>query len=361
VTIYDRVYIGIDVHRREHRVALITGCLLEQPGANWKKPLMVSIGNNLYDFERLFTFIGEHAVSPLQVFIAVDYTGGHYSEPLIHFLQKQGYTVYHLDAMTFKSIKERLLGEDNKTDTLDAACAAYALYLRDVHGPSFRIPVIRSQLDSHARLLKSLILQREQYLKLSVQMTNRLHQFLLAVFPEGEAKHFTALQRIVPHYPTPEDILANGLNNIGSMRKKTKEAIIALAARTVGIPGRVYKDLIKDLGRQRIIAIAKCNALKEDIAREVVINPYGNILLSFPSLGVIAAATIIATIDDINRWPDKKKFKKMLGVYVSQRQSGTSLNRGRMGKTGSRYARKALFLVILSPHFPYQTGDISRH
>ena len=61
--------------------------------------------------------------------------------------------------------------------------------------------------------------------------------------------------------------------------------------------------------------------------------------------GDVAAATIIAIIKDIDRWPDKKKLKKALGVYSSLKQSGTSLGRTRQGKEGSRHGRRVLFQV----------------
>lgn len=78
---------------------------------------------------------------------------------------------------------------------------------------------------------------------------------------------------------------------------------------------------------------------------QVRAHPYGHILLSFPFLGEIAAATIIGVIKEIDRWPDKKKFKKALGVYNSLTQSGTVPGRTKQGKEGSRHARRVLFQV----------------
>ncbi len=52
-------------------------------------------------------------------------------------------------------------------------------------------------------------------------------------------------------------------------------------------------------------------------------------------------------VRDIDRWPDKKKLKKALGVYSTLKQSGTSTGKGRMGKEGSRHGRRALFQVVL--------------
>ncbi|MBA7713148.1 hypothetical protein ES703_122147 [subsurface metagenome] len=77
---------------------------------------------------------------------------------------------------------------------------------------------------------------------------------------------------------------------------------------------------------------------------QVKAHPYGSILLSFPFLGEIAAATIIGIFKDIERWSDKKKFKKALGVYNSLTQSGSSVSR-RQGKEGSKNGRRVLFQV----------------
>lgn len=69
-------------------------------------------------------------------------------------------------------------------------------------------------------------------------------------------------------------------------------------------------------------------------------------MLSLPCFGAIATATVIGVVKDINRWPNKKKLKKALGVYSTLRQSGTSSGKGRMGKGGSRHSRRALFQVV---------------
>ena len=68
-------------------------------------------------------------------------------------------------------------------------------------------------------------------------------------------------------------------------------------------------------------------------------------MLSVPFLGEIAAATITGIIKNIERRPDKKKFKKALGVYNSLTQSGSGSSRTRQGKEGSKHRRRVLFQV----------------
>lgn len=341
-----KLYVGIDVHSREHKAAVLPIALLEQPRAAWRKVKPLNIKNNIADFERLDTTIRSHISNAEEVAIAVDHTGGHYSEPIVYFLQAKGYTVYHLEAKAIKAARERLLDEESKSDAIDSASAAYMFYLRDAHGMSFRISAMTPELGSKAAALNSLVLQRWQINKLVTQATNRLHQFLLAVFPEGEAQHFAQLLKVTPYYPIPKDILdSNGLERIKKLSQKDKENMLELAADSVGIPGDTYQWLIRDLSIQRVESLAKRDALTSMLRAQAAAHPYGDILLSFPFLGEIAAATIISIIKNIERWPDKKKFKKALGVYSSLTQSGSSSGRTRKGREGSRHGRRVLFQV----------------
>ena len=343
-----KVYVGIDVHHQEHRVAILPVTLLHRSESDWKQVKFLDINNNSNDFDRLDAAIKEHILCPDEASIAVDHTGGHYSEPLVYFLQKKGYDIYYLEPKAVKAARERLLDEESKSDTIDAASVAYLLYLRDVHGLSFRISAVTPELGSKASVIRYLIIQRQQYNKLATQLTNRLHQFLVAVFPEAEGKYFTKLLRIVPYYPTPEDIVTSqGLEGIKYVSRKDKELLIALAGQTVGAPGDLYRELVRDLSLKRSETIARRESITHLIEKEVAAHPYGDILLSFPCFGSIAAAIIIGVVRDIDRWPDKKKLKKALGVYSTLKQSGTSTSKGRMGKEGSRHGRRGLFQVVL--------------
>jgi len=168
----------------------------------------------------------------------------------------------------------------------------------------------------------------------------------LAVFPEGEAQCFKKLLLVTPYYSTPKEILrSHCLETVEGLSDKDQRKIVELAQNTVGVENPLYASLIKDISTQRMEFLAKRDALTSKMREEVVAHPYGEILLSFPHLGEVIAATIIGVIGDINRWSDKKKFKKTLGVYSKLTQSGTTPARGRPGREGSRHGRRVLFLV----------------
>ncbi len=342
-----KVYVGIDIHRREHVVAVIPSALLQRSRPDWKNAQILSIRNERDEFVRLDLVIKAHVQCPAEAAIAVDHTGGHYCEPLVYYLRGKGYNVCHLEAKAVKAARERLLDEENKTDTIDATGAAYLLYLRDTHGFSFGISSVVPELGSQAATLRSLILQQQQYVKMTTQLTNRLHQFLLAVFPEAESNYFTKLLRIASYYPTPPDIIASqGLKNVKYLSKADREVIMRLASNTVGVPPELYRELIRNLCQFRTDAIAKRDEIAALISQEVINHPYGHCLLSFPSFGTIAAASIIGVVNDISRWPDKKKLKKALGIYSTLKQSAASSARGRQGKEGNRHTRRALCQVV---------------
>ena len=122
-----KVYVGIDVHSREHKAAIIPIALLEQPGDVWKKVKLLNIRNNVADFECLDSAIRSHISSTEEAAIAVDHTGGHYSEPVVYFLQARGYDVYYLETKAVKAARERLLDKENKSDIIDSTGAAYLL------------------------------------------------------------------------------------------------------------------------------------------------------------------------------------------------------------------------------------------
>jgi len=342
-----KLYVGIDVHSREHRAAIIPIALLEQTNAAWKSVKTISIKNERDSFNYFEKTIRSQVLDPSEVVISVDHTGGHYSEPIIFFLLSRGYEVYFLESKGIKAARATLLDQECKSDAIDSVSAAYMLYLRDTQGLSFRISLMKYELGSMATVLTSLILQRMQFIKLITQATNRLHQLLIATFPEGEARYFKKLLNIITRYPTPQEIQnSNGLEGIKRINLKDREIIIQLATNSVGVPGDLYAWLIKELGILRMDFISKREVIASMIREHLDRHPYTEILYSFPCFGEIAAATIIGIMKDINNWPNKKKFKKALGVYSTVAQSGMK-SRTKRGKEGSRHGRRVLFQVCL--------------
>jgi transposase len=345
----DKLYVGIDVHLKKHVVSIVPITLFQDNKTEWKRTKSISIGNNRHDFEYLDSLINSQVTSVNQVSIAIDQTGGHYSEPVSYYLKSKGYEVYYLGPASVKAVKERLLGEENKTDKIDSATLAYVLYLRDFYKVSFQISATSVQFESESSLLRSLLLQSRYYRKLGTQTVSRLHQYVHAVFPEGEEKYFRQLLYILPYHPTPAEIISDtDVFDKTRLPLKSRNAILELAKTTIGITGHTYTYIIKDLALLRISNKEKSAGIDRIIKKLVLEHPYSAILMSFPGVKEKSAAIIISTVKDINNWPTKKKFRKGLGVYGIVRETGGKHVKFRRGGGGDRMCRQALFMVCLT-------------
>jgi len=341
-----KVYVGIHIHRSIHKAAIIPLALMEEGRHSWKKVKPLSVANCRSDFERLDRAIREHNQDPSQISIAIDHTGGHYSAPIINFLSRKGYQLWYLEAKALKEAKNRFLDEENKTDEIDAASMARMLYARGVLDDDLRISAVSPELSSEAATMKALSVQRWALSKSITQATNRLHQFLIATFPEGEASYFAYLARVVTKYPTPEAILVGDLKEF-RIPKKVEDAIKKAAYDSVGIHSPTLAAAIKDIAQQRLDLSSRKNELTVKIEKLVRGHAYGPILSSFPFLGEVGAATLIGVIRDIDQWPSKKCLRKALGVYPTIAKSGKRAGQSVMGREGSAQTRRALWQMIM--------------
>jgi transposase len=340
------LYVGIDVHNREHKVAIAPSSLLER-SLSWKSAKFLNIRNNARDYARLETAIKSKTDNPNDVTFIVDATG-HYSEPLVNFLQSKGYGIYHLEGRAVKAVREGILDQENKSDAVDSVAFTLLRYLKDTYGLSFRVSARVADLRSEATIIKDLMHQRHLYVRLKTQAINRLHNYLLAVFPEGEAKYFFDLVKVSHKYPTPEDMLNNNeFEKEECIPEKHKADILKLARNSVGVPGDRYRWLIRNLSQQKIDCVTKQNEIIEMVRVRLHSHPYYKILISFPSIGEIAAATLIGVIQDVTRFSDERKFRKMLGVYARSSQSGFGQPQGSSGREGNHDAKRTLFMACL--------------
>lgn len=345
-----QVYVGVDIHQQTHKVAIIPLEVMQQDDKAWKRTKLLTIRNQRQDFATLEAALRERGGERRgeNIAIAVDHTGGHYSAPVVHFLSTKGYPLYYFEGKALREAKTRFLDQEDKTDEIDAKAMARLLYAREVLGDSLRISTVVPELGSAAAILRSLTLQHWCITKLITQSTNRLHQLLISVFPEGEAAHFSILvNKVLPTHPTPKAILVSNLAGL-QIQRQAKKKVLELARETVGIPGDNLHKPIQTFALQRQDALAKKEEIGFLIKREVDRHPYGSILLSFPGIGHIGAAVIIGVVDNIDHWSSEKALKKALGVYPTVAKSGRKAGKAVMGKEGSAEARRVLFQAIFS-------------
>jgi transposase len=342
-----KLYVGFDSHSKINKVALIPISAL-QSTRKLKEAEIIDVENNQHDFKHLKGAIRKHTKLVNQVIVGID-SCGIYTLPITHFLISLGFQVYFMEQTLSKSSRGYLFDLENKSDVIDAIRIAHLLYLRDMAGSLFRTTSLRlPDFESKSSFLHMLVLHRQQYVKLVTQSTNRLHVFLTGIFPEAEDKYFNHLIKILPYYPTPQEIArSRGMKKVKGVGKSSKDDIKKLAKETIGIPAENYRDLILNLCNQRQQALNWEIEITKLIEKEVNGHPYGPILLSFPRLGIISAATMIGTIGDISRWASDKKLKKAVGVYGSFQESGKSPSIRKQGRGGSRICKSTLYQVVV--------------
>ena len=83
--------------------------------------------------------------------------------------------------------------------------------------------------------------------------------------------------------------------------------------------------------------------VEQQIARDALDSPQVKRLMTVPGVNVIVAATFLAAVGDIGRFPGQRQLVGYLGLDPRVRQSGsTPATHGRISKQGSASARHAL-------------------
>jgi transposase len=83
--------------------------------------------------------------------------------------------------------------------------------------------------------------------------------------------------------------------------------------------------------------------VEKQVARDALVSPQIKRLMTVPGVNVIVAATFLAAVADISRFPTSRQLVGYLGLDPRVRQSGsTPATHGRISKQGSASARHAL-------------------
>ena len=191
-----------------------------------------------------------------------------------------------------------------KTDRIDARTLASLLWkgeLEAVWTPDDRVRVLRRRLH-----------RREQLVRARTRAKNEVHAVLM---------------RTLQGKPPCSDIFGQGP---------------PLARAPAAAAGRGGRDLGSAL-RQIDFLDAEIEQVERTVAKQMLSWPEARRLLTVPGVNVIAAATFLAAVGDIDRFRDSRKLIAYLGLDPRVRQSGDQPARpGRISKRGSSSARWAL-------------------
>jgi transposase len=323
------VFCGIDWATGHHDVAII-----DADGALLAK---ARIGDDPAGLATLLALLAEHGDSAEDpVPIAIETSHG----LLVAALRTTGRPVYAINPAAAARYRERTAISRKKSDHLDAMALAGVLRTdRDRHRPLPKDTELAQAIAVLARAQQDAVWDRTQA---GNKMRSHLREYypgFLAAF--GDTARFTtpAARTVLAAVPTPAEAarltktrLAALLRKAGRVRGIDLEATrihTALAVPQMRQPPGVEQAMgVKTtaLLRQLDAACTSADELEKAATESFNRHPDAEIYLSFPGLGELLAARVLAEIgDDRTRFADARGLKAYAGAAPITRASGKTL------------------------------------
>ena len=339
--------IGIDIGKNHHEASIVS-------------PEGKQIGHSLRfatthkGADSLMSFIFNNIGNSSCIF-GMEATG-HYWYPIYSFLKARGYTIYVINPIQSDSLRKMYIRQ-TKNDSIDSFLIAEVI--------RFGQFTTTSMADENILAMRQLCRYRDSVISSRTEIKLRISTIIEQIFPEYE-KQFSSLwlstsMGILEKYLTPENIENAPIDELfeiikdKSHNKLTMKKAISIreaAADTFGI--KIAQDAFSFQLKQ---LIDRMNFLDKQIeALDCQILEYYEkfdcYLHTIPGIGMIAAATILAEIGDINRFKSSSALVAFADIDPTVRQSGEfSSTHNHMSKRGSPYLRHAIFLVATTCSF----------
>ncbi len=339
--------VGIDIGKNHHEASIVS-------------PEGKQIGHSLRfatthkGADSLMSFIFNNIGNSSCIF-GMEATG-HYWYPIYSFLKARGYTIYVINPIQSDSLRKMYIWQ-TKNDSIDSFLIAEVI--------RFGQFTTTSMADENILAMRQLCRYRDSVISSRTEIKLRISTIMEQIFPEYE-KQFSSLwlstsMGILEKYLTPENIENAPIDELfeiikdKSHNKLTMKKAISIreaAADTFGI--KIAQDAFSFQLKQ---LIDRMNFLDKQIeALDCQILEYYEkfdcYLHTIPGIGMIAAATILAEIGDINRFKSSSALVAFAGIDPTVRQSGEfSSTHNHMSKRGSPYLRHAIFLAATTCSF----------
>jgi transposase len=333
-------FLGIDIGKRNHEVALI-----DDKGNQIGTTLRIA--NTKQGSEKLLHFINQHQLLPENTMIGMEATG-HYWLALYSFLCKLDFPVTAFNPIQSDVLRDFYIRK-TKTDSVDAILIAQ---------------VIRMDLPEKTELPTEDLFrlkQLERFRYRLVDQTSDLKRKIIAcldqVFPEYDQLFSDVFgcssTQILLHSPLPEELLEVDTQRLiefvqkqlGVARSEQKaEQIQELAKNSFGISiaADVFKLEIQLMLEQ--IQLLEAQTAKIEAEMSEIIVKQQNYLTTITGVGEVIASVIMGEVGDIKRFERPNQLLAFAGLDASVHQSGDFTGtRNRLSKRGSPYLRRAIW------------------
>lgn len=339
--------VGIDIGKNHHEASIVS-----PEGKQIGRSLRFATTHKGAD--SLMSFIFKNIGNSPCVF-GMEATG-HYWYPIYSFLKAKGYTICVINPIQSDSLRKMYIRQ-TKNDSIDSFLIAEVIRFGQFG--------TTSMADENILAMRQLCRYRDSVISSRTEIKLRIGAIMEQIFPEYE-KQFSSLwvstsMGILEKYLTPENIENAPIDELfeiikdKSHNRLTRAKAISIkeaAADTFGI--KIAQDAFSFQLKQ---LIDRMNFLDKQIeALDCQILEYYEkfdcYLHTIPGIGMIAAATILAEIGDINRFKSSSALVAFAGIDPTVRQSGEfSSTHNHMSKRGSPYLRHAIFLAATTCSF----------
>ncbi len=350
---HETLYIGVDVGKFGHVAGFLSRTLLQRHERFEGCPTL-SFEQSREGFCALVDRIREFV--PLeQATVLLEHTG-HYHKNLEQYLLDSDITVYRIH------VQERSKGM-MKTDKRDALSLANRLYTQLELGAQVadKMQLVRQIVPPTpaAAQLRGFIQHRYELSRQDTQLRNKLTALCDEIFPEFTQIFHDPNREVAlafrEKFPTPHELATASLSALREARARyfPSEANLLrlqqLARETIGIHN---VDRLRGLKLEQELLIKELRLIQEHVERldteitDIVKNcREGQILLSIPTIGEGAAATIIATVGNIANFEKASELKCYFGWAPRQEQTGVSFDRTKLATRGVGPMKKMLYLM----------------
>ncbi|MEJ8548868.1 IS110 family transposase, partial [Brevibacillus borstelensis] len=174
VRLFYPIYVGVDIGADFHVATCITPEQFRD--GKWKRAKTMKFdadSSGISDFLDALHVVQEQlGLKPIDFFVLMEPTGGHYSFLLQQVLLNAGYSLYMVENASVKKFREETLGIQEKSDAIDARTMAYMGWHKSLH-PDMKSVRLASPASLSQSIFRTLI--RDRWL-LTTTLTRRKNQ-----------------------------------------------------------------------------------------------------------------------------------------------------------------------------------------
>jgi transposase len=343
------LFVGCDIGSKHHAAAIMdsSGTVLEK---------LPKVFNSLKGFEFLegkINYWGRRTGADT-IRLGFEPTG-HYWKPLIHYMCCRGVEVSFIKTTAVKAMRELTDSTPSKNDKRDAVTLAHLLR----EGKVLKSPPVEGVW----RELRDLVKHHRRLTEENGALLQRLRTIIDTFFPELTgafcSNKAVGLWRLLEEAPFPEDLIARGPEWLSSNLKKwtrrgkgaeeKADLLMKAAAESVGLPVR-HGDRVR---LQSLLGLlvhyrGELASLEQEMERVLMETGYGEILLSFPGMGVITSATFLGELGNPANFENANQVVSFAGIDPSENSSGKKESRRKISKKGRPVMRANIYHMALA-------------